>query len=94
MSELRKRQVQTITKTQLGAYQVTIWSSLTDSDRSLSCFMGPDAELVELVEEAKLFGMPFMDAVERLRDILEAVPRVAAYAVTDENGSGTVVELL
>lgn len=94
MSELRKRQVQTITKTQLGAYQVTIWSSLTGSDRSLSCFMGPDAELVELVKGAKQYGTAMMYAVERLRDILEAVPRVAAYAVTDENGSGVVVELL
>jgi hypothetical protein len=87
------RHVQTITKTRVGIYEVLIWSSRSESDRSLACFMGPDAELLELVGQAIIPGMEYMECIERVRDTLEGVSRVTAYAVTDANGNGVMVEL-
>jgi len=87
------RHVQTITKAKIGRYDVTIWSSRSESDRALSCFMGPDAELIELCDKAWGPGYEYMEYVERLRDLLEGVTRVTAYAVTDANGNGCLVEL-
>lgn len=86
-----RRHVQTITKTKIGFYDVTIWSSRLESDRALSCFMGPDAELIELVDRE--LGSSMDEAIEVLRDRLESVARVTAYAVTDANGNGVMVEL-
>lgn len=86
-----RRHVQTITKTKIGFYDVTIWSSRLESDRALACFMGPDAELIELVDRD--LGSSMDEAIEVLRDRLEGVARVTAYAVTDANGNGVVVEL-
>ena len=85
------RHVQTITKTKIGFYDVTIWSSRLESDRALSCFMGPDAELMELVQSTCAYTNE--ERLEALRDDLEGVARVTAYAVTDANGNGIVVEL-
>ncbi len=91
--EDRPRHIQTITKTKIGSYDVTIWSSRLESDRALSCFMGPDAELMELVDGACTFGLDYKECIEKMRDVLEGVTRVTAYAVTDANGNGVVVEL-
>lgn len=87
------RTVQTITKTKFGYWDVTIWSSRLESDRALSCFMGPDAELIELVDGAATFGLGHDECLEKLRDLLEGLTRVTAYAVTDANGSGCLIEL-
>ena len=87
------RHVQAITKTKIGPYDVTIWSSRLESDRVLSCFMGPDAELIELVDKACTFGLGYEECIEQMRDVLEGVTRVTAYAVTDANGNGVMVEL-
>lgn len=88
-----RRHVQTITKARIGHYDVTIWSSRLESDRALSCFIGPDAELIELCDKACTFGLDYNECIEKMRDVLESVTRVTAYAVTDANGNGCLVEL-
>lgn len=85
--------VQTITKTRIGIYEVLIWSSPMSSDRALACFMGPDSELIEICENAWAPNTEYMECIERMRDALEALPRVVAYAVLDANGNGVTVEL-
>ena len=86
-----RRHVQTITKTKIGPYDVTIWSSRLESDRALSCFMGPDAELMELAQSTRCSSIE--ERLELLRDDLEGVARVTAYQVTDVNGNGVQVQL-
>jgi hypothetical protein len=53
--------------------------------------MGPDAELLELVQSTCAYTNE--ERLELLRDDLEGVARVTAYAVTDANGNGVMVDL-